>query len=68
MKNLFLINKSTWPILGALIIATLASFSIVHENGPNAVWCSFFQNDQPPVNHHQLMQFDYDKAWKEIED
>ena len=69
MKNLFSNRQLLLPIVGLVLIATLASFSFIYENEHNPVWCSFIQNNQQlTTNNPPIMNFDYDKAWKEIEE
>ncbi len=69
MKNLFSNRRFLLPIMGLFIIASLASFSFIYENEQNSVWCSFVRNKQQiTTNNPPYMNFDYDKAWKEIEE
>ncbi|MEZ4953457.1 MAG: MG2 domain-containing protein [Saprospiraceae bacterium] len=69
MKNLILKNRLTLPVLGFLLVAFLASFTFTYENGPNSGWLFYPLNNSQPTTDNQLnMKFDYDKAWKEIED
>ena len=68
MKNLNRKNSILLPLMGIFIIALLASFTFEFGQGDGTSWCSFLQNNYiTSTNNPTDMQFDYDKAWKEIE-